>query len=132
VSANARRHEGAPLPKNLGDLLREGTLERLERIASRDPVAACAQVLAAAGCWNRAPRKRTDAAGLLVQRHGRAAWAHLLAVVADAVADGVRDVAAVTCWRWRALLGREPRLALTRPSAPIAALIAAARQRLTA
>ncbi len=132
VNANARRHEGSPLPKNLGDLLREGTLERLERIAARDPVAACVQVLAAVGSWNRAPRKRAAAAGLLVQRHRLGAWVHLLAAVADAVADGVRDVAAVTCWRWRALLGREPKLALTRPSAPIAALIAAARQRLTA
>jgi hypothetical protein len=52
----------------------------------------------------------------------------LLGVVADAAADRVRNVAAVTSWRFQKLLGAAPQLALTRQNASLGDILDAGRQ----
>jgi hypothetical protein len=86
------------------------------------------QVLLAVGVWNRAPKRRQRSIGLLVHRHGRHAPALLLAVVADALLDRVRNPAAVVAHRLPLLLSGRPSMALTRCSSTPALLIDAARR----
>jgi hypothetical protein len=82
----------------------------------------------AVGVWNRAPKRRQRSIGLLIHRHGSHAPALLLAVVADALLDRVRNHAGVVAHRLPLLLSGRPSMALTRCSSTPALLIDAARR----
>ena len=110
---------------HLNALLAPDGVQRLMRMPADR---ALEQVLLAAGVWTRAPKRRQRSIGLLVHRHGRHAPALLLAVVADALLDRVRNPAAVVAHRLPLLLSGRPSMALTRCSSTPAALIAAARR----
>ena len=112
-------------PPSLTALLDPANVQRLLRMP---PSRAVEQALLAAGCWTRAHRRREQAVGLLIRRHGARAVALLLGVVADAAADRVRNVAAVTSWRFQKLLGAAPQLALTRQNASLGDILDAGRQ----
>lgn len=110
---------------NLHALLDPSAVQRLLRMPADR---ALEQVLLAVGVWDRAPKRRQRSIGLLVHRHGSSAVALLLAVVADALLDRVRNPAAVVAHRLPLLLSGRPSLALTRCSSTPALLIDAARR----
>jgi hypothetical protein len=112
-------------PPALVALLDPANVARLLRMPA---ARACDQALLAAGCWTRAHRRREQAVGLLIRRHGARAVALLLGVIGDAAADRVRNVAAVVAWRVPKLLGAAPQLVLTRRNASLGDILVAGRQ----
>lgn len=112
-------------PPNLHALLAPDAVQRLLRMPADR---ALEQVLLAVGVWNRAPKRRQRSIGLLVHRHGSSAVALLLAVVADALLDRVRNPAAVVAHRLPLLLSGRLSMALTRCASTPAVLIDAARR----
>jgi hypothetical protein len=112
-------------PSNLRALLAPDAVQRLLRMSADR---ALEQVLLAVGVWNRAPKRRQRSIGMLIHRHGSDAVALLLAVVADALLDRVRNPAAVVAHRLPLLLSGRPSMALTRCSTPPTVLIDAARR----
>lgn len=112
-------------PPNLHALLDPSAVQRLLRMPADR---ALEQVLLAVGVWDRAPKRRQRSIGLLVHRHGSSAVALLLAVVADALLDRVRNPAAVVAHRLPLLLSGRPSMALTRCASTPAVLIDAARR----
>lgn len=122
VAVNAAAPASTP---HLHALLAPDAVQRLLRMPTDR---ALEQALLAVGVWNRAPKRRQRSIGLLIHRHGSSAVALLLAVIADALLDRVRNPAAVVAHRLPLLLSGRPSLALTRCSSTPALLIDAARQ----
>lgn len=127
VQLAATRKQATPPPTWIGALLRPDALARL---AKRSPVQGVVEVLRAAQVYERAPRRRDAAAGVLAHRLGKQAAIALVAVLADVLLDRPRNVGALLAWRCGELArGANP---ITRRGVPWGQLIADARQAVSA
>jgi hypothetical protein len=100
------------------------------KLARMEPRRACEQVLMAAGAWLETRQKRCNAVDALVTHYGRHAVTTLLAVVADAVLDDVRDLGAVVAHRCSRLTTSKAQTAVAedRRSWALSKLLRAARE----
>jgi hypothetical protein len=100
------------------------------KLARMDPRRACEQILMAAGSWLETRQKRCNAVEALVTHYGQHAVTTLLAVVADAVLDDVRDLGAVVAHRCSRLTTSKAQTAVAedRRSWGLSRLLEAARE----